>query len=314
MRHLPPLNPLRAFEAAARHSSVRLAAEEMNVTPGAVSRQVKVLEDHLGVVLFRRAPSEIILTAEGEQYYNAISPLLWELSDATMHLTGSRERHVVHIRAYTTFAAKWLIPRLSRFNALYPNIEIRLTTSLEAVDFEREHVDAAIRLGEGNYPGLESDKLLENHIAPLCTPEYAETQGIKTAQDLVGKHLLHTLARPEDWRIWLETVGLLGRIDWRSGPKFASSILAYQAALENQGVMMAQKALFDEDLRKGRLIQPVGPTVSRGDFTYYLVLPRARLRNPALRKFRAWLLEICAMQTVDEPIVYAPPRYRAGSE
>lgn len=309
MKNLPPLNPLRAFEAAARHSSVRLAAEEMNVTPGAVSRQVKVLEDYLGVVLFRRLPSEITLTPEGEQYFQAISPLLWGLSDATVNLIGNKGVQIVHIRAYTTFAGKWLIPRLSSFADAHPNIEIRLTTSLEAVDFERENVDAAIRLGDGEYPGYEVDKLIENHLAPLCTPEYAEREQIHMAEDLVGKRLLHTLVRPDDWRIWIETVGLQGRLDWHVGPKYASSILAYHATLEHQGLMMAQKALFEEDLKKGRLIQPVGPTVTRGGFTYYLILRRNRLRNPALRRFRDWLVNECQSVQNDEPVIPAVPRY-----
>jgi LysR family transcriptional regulator, glycine cleavage system transcriptional activator len=309
MKNLPPLNPLRAFEAAARHSSVRLAADEMNVTPGAVSRQVRVLEDHLGVVLFRRSPSEITLTAEGEQYFKAISPLLWGLSDATVNLTGRKGVQIVHIRAYTTFAGKWLIPRLSRFADAHPNIELRLTTSLDAVDFQRENVDAAIRLGDGDYPQYEVDKLIENHLAPLCTPEYAEREQIRVAQDLEGKRLLHTLARPDDWRIWIETVGLQGRLDWHLGPKYASSILAYQAALEHQGLMMAQKALFEEDLRQGRLIQPVGPTVTRGKFTYYLILPRNRMRNPAMRRFREWLQNECEALQNDEPVIPTAPRH-----
>jgi LysR family glycine cleavage system transcriptional activator len=308
MKNLPPLNPLRAFEVAARQGSIRLAAEEMNVTPGAVSRQVKVLEDYLGVVLFRRSPSEIVLTAEGEQYFKAISPLLWGVADATVNLTGGRGIQVVHIRAYTTFAGKWLIPRLSRFSDMHPDIEIRLTTSLEAVDFERENVDAAIRLGDGDYPGFEVDRLIENNLAPLCSPEYAAREMLHSVEDLVGKRLLHTLVRPEDWRIWIESVGPRSRIDWYSGPKYASSILAYQAALDHQGIMMAQTALFEDDLLKGRLVQPVGPAVSRGNFTYYLILPRNRLRNPALRRFREWLVAECRAMSDQETVISAVDR------
>lgn len=309
MRNLPPLNPTRAFEAAARHGSIRLAAEEMNVTPGAVSRQVKVLEDYLGVLLFRRTPSEIVLTAAGEQYFNAISPLLWGLADATVDLIGSKGLQVVHIRAYTTFAGKWLIPRLSRFSDVHPDIEIRLTTSLEAVDFERENVDAAIRLGDGDYPGFEVDRLVENYLAPLCTPEYADREQLRSGEDLAGKRLLHTLARPEDWRIWIETAGLKNKIDWYSGPKYASSMLAYQATLDHQGIMMAQKALFEDDLVKGKLVQPVGPTVTRGSFTYYLILPRNRLRSLAVRRFRDWLATECRAAAHEEAVVPAADRF-----
>lgn len=309
MQNLPPLNPLRAFEAAARHSSMRNAAEEMNVTPGAVSRQVKALEDSLGVVLFRRTASEIFLTAEGEQYFESISPHLWALADATKQLAGGKGQEVVHIRAYTTFGGKWLIPRLSSFSDLHPGVEIRLTTSLEAVDFDRERVDAAIRLGDGDYPGLEVEKLIENQLAPLCSPEYAARHDLKAKEDLAGKKLLHTLARPEDWRVWIETVGLGQLVDWYHGPKYASSMLAYQAALDHQGLMMAQKSLFRDDLEAGRLVQPFGPTVNRGPFTYYLIYPRNRMRNPALRKFQSWLPQQCAAEKDDDEVLPALPRF-----
>lgn len=300
---------MRAFEAAARHASIRLAADEMNVTPGAISRQVKALEDYLGVLLFRRSPGEIVLTAAGSQYFNAISPLIWGIADATVDLIGGKDQKIVHIRAYTTFAAKWLIPRLSRFSEAHPDIEIRLTTSLEAVDFERENVDAAIRLGEGEYPGLEVERLIENHLAPLCTPDYADREGLHEVGDLVGKRLLHTLARPEDWRVWLESVCTARQVDWYSGPKFASSILAYQACLEQQGVMMAQKSLFQEDLASGRLVQPIPLTVTRGNFTYYLVFPKNRLRNPAMRRFRDWLIQECREVFPTEPLIPAKERF-----
>lgn len=309
MHDLPPLNPLRAFEAAARHSSMRNAAEEMNVTAGAVSRQVKALEECLGVMLFRRTASEIVLTAEGERYFQSISPHLWALADATKQLIGSKGQEVVHIRAYTTFGGKWLIPKLSNFSDLHPGVEIRLTTSLEAVDFDREKVDAAIRLGDGGYPGLEVEKLIENHLAPLCTPEYVERHGLKAKEDLAGKKLLHTLARPEDWRVWVDTAGLGHLVDWYQGPKYASSMLAYQATLDHQGLMVAQKALFRDDLDAGRLVQPFGPTVTRGAFTYYLIYPRNRMRNPALRKFRTWLLQQCGAERNDEAVIPALTRF-----
>ena len=296
MKNLPPLNPLRAFEAAARHSSIRNAAQEMNVTPGAISRQVKVLENFLGIKLFRRLPGETKLTAEGQQYFERISPHIWALADATKMMIGCKGIEIVHIRAYTTLACMWLIPRLSDFAKQYPNIEIRLTTSLEAVDFESEQVDAAIRLGDGNHPGLVIDKLMVNHLVPLCTPEYAEKESLKSKEDLVGKHLLHSLARPEDWRIWIEEAGLQKEIDWYQGTKFTSSMLSYQATLNHQGIMMAQKALFDDDLICGRLIQPFGPTVKRENFTYHLLYPSSRLRSNSFRNFQAWLKEKCAYE------------------
>lgn len=289
MDDLPPLNPLRAFDAAGRLQSIRLAAEELGVTPGAVSRQVQALEAHLGIKLFRRDPREIVLTAEGEQYLAGITQHLEGIRQATQRLTGRKAAEIVRLRAYTTFSVKWLIPRLNAFQDGHPATEVRLTTSIEAVDFERENVDGAIRLGDGNWPGVEVDRLLANELVPLCSPAYRDRLGLAAPQDLTRARLLHTLVRFDDWRYWLEAAGVTG-IDAYAGDKFASSTLSYQSALEGQGIMMAQKALFSEDIRAGRLVQPFGPVLDRGEFTYYFIYPRSRLRSPAFRQFRLWLL------------------------
>jgi DNA-binding transcriptional LysR family regulator len=151
MDNLPPLNALRAFEAAGRLQSIRRAADELLVTPGAVSRQVQRLETYLGVRLFRRDPREIVLTTEGEQYLAGISRQLDGIREETQKLTGRKTVEILRVRAYTTFAMKWLIPRLSSFHATNPTTEVRLTTSNETVDFDRENVDGAIRLGDGNW-------------------------------------------------------------------------------------------------------------------------------------------------------------------
>ncbi|MBI0539544.1 transcriptional regulator GcvA [Roseomonas sp. KE2513] len=290
MDWLPPLNPLRAFEAAGRFGSVRRAAEELGVTPGAVSRQVQVLENELGVQLFRRSPSAMALTVQGEQYLAAISPHLDGIREASRRLTGRRGPEVLKVRAYTTFAMKWLIPRLSVYQQTNRVTDVRLTTSLENVDFSREDVDCAIRLGDGNWPGLEADRLVRNELIPVCTEALCREVGLRSPQDLQRVSLLHSLARPDDWRYWLEAAGLQG-IDPYAGPRYASSVLALQAVMAGQGVMLAQKALMADDLRDGRLVQPFGPALDRGSFTYYLVYPAGRLRNPSFRRFRAWLID-----------------------
>jgi LysR family glycine cleavage system transcriptional activator len=288
--HLPPLNPLRAFEAAARHGSVRRAAEELRVTPGAVSRQVQVLESHLGVQLFRRTANQMVLTASGEQYFEAIAPHFDGLREASRRLTGRRGSQVLKVRAYTTFAMKWLIPKLSDFQQLDRTVQVQLTTSLENVDFEREDVDCAIRLGEGAWPGLEADRLVPNELIPVCSPAYQAKLRLTQPGDLVSAQLLHSLARPDDWRLWLEAAGL-HNVDPYEGARYASSALVLQAVAAGQGIMIAQKALVVDDLASGQLVQPFGPTLNRGQFTYYLVYPANRLRSRALRHFRKWLLE-----------------------
>ena len=290
MDSLPPLNPLRAFEAAGRLQSIRRAADELLVTPGAVSRQVQRLETYLGVKLFRRDPREIVLTTEGEQYLAAISRHLDGIREETQKLTGRKTIEILRVRAYTTFARKWLIPRLSSFHASNPTTEVRLTTSNETVDFDRENVDGAIRLGDGNWGNIEVDRVMRNELVPLCTPAFLNEHRLAELGDLAKVHLLHSLIRPDDWRYWLESAGCRD-VDPYAGGKYASSTLAYQATLESQGVMLAQKELFLDDLRLERLVQPFSHTLDRGDFTYYFIYPRNRLRNPAFRRFRIWILE-----------------------
>ncbi|MFD1951552.1 transcriptional regulator GcvA [Sphingomonas arantia] len=290
MDGLPPLYSLRAFEAAGRLQSIRRAAEELFVTPGAVSRQVQSLEAYLGVKLFRREPREIVLTADGERYLASIGEHLDGIRHATQLMTGKRTVEIVRVRAYTTFAMKWLIPRLRTFHDADPSVEVRLETSNENVDFDRETIDCAIRLGDERWSGVERDRVLDNVLAPLCSPAFLERNPIDLPDDLSAVRLLHSIVRPDDWRYWLEASGANG-VDAYAGDKFASSTLAYQATLEGFGVMMAQKDLFSDDLRTGRLVQPCAFELDRGDFTYYLIYPRDRLRKPAFRRFRTWLLD-----------------------
>jgi len=289
MRKLPPLNPLRAFEAAGRLRSIRRAAQELCVTAGAISRQVQILESHLGVRLFRREPREIVLTAEGEQYLLEIAQHLDGIRDATAKVSGRRTTDVVRIRAHTTISMKWLIPRLGSFHEENKTTEVRLTTSNESVNFDREDVDGAIRLGDGKWSGVEVDRLIANELVPLCSPAFRRKHQLKAVGDLAAVPLLHSLVRPDDWQLWLKAVGT-DSVDPYAGDKYASSTLAYQAALQGHGIMMAQKALFLDELRSKRLVQPFPLALDRGTFTYYFVYPQNRLRNPAFRKFRAWLV------------------------
>jgi LysR family glycine cleavage system transcriptional activator len=291
MTNLPPLNPLRAFEAAGRLKSIRKAAEELSVTAGAVSRQVQILENYLGIPLFRREARSAILTAAGEQYLAEISRHLEGIGAATVKLTGERgrSRQVLKVRAYVTFAMKWLIPRLSSFHDANPATEVRISASLEAVDFEHEDVDCAVRLGDGNWPQCEVDRLVSNELIPVCSPDYRREAKLKNPSDLARCTLLHSLARPDDWMHWITAAGLAG-IDPFAGLKYQSSVMVYQAAIEGQGVAVAQKFLVEDDMRRRRLLQPFPIVCDRGDFTYYLIYPKNRLRNPSFRTFREWLV------------------------
>jgi LysR family glycine cleavage system transcriptional activator len=292
MDRLPPLNAIRAFEAAARHMSITLAADELHVTAGAVSRQIKSLEEALGLQLFKRGHREITLTRQGADYYRAITRALDVLREATRKLTRSRQRKQLKIRAYTTFAMRWLIPRLSGFHAAHPGIEVQLKASLEPVDFRKEDIDAAIRLGDGTWPGTNRYRLGPNILAPVASPALLATgPKLKKAADLVHHTLLHSIARPDDWGYWLEAAGVAKQVDARAGMTYESSAMALAAAIEGQGLAIAQLFLVEKDLADGRLVTPFRKTVDMGDFTYYLLTPSHREESATMKTFRLWLLD-----------------------
>lgn len=288
MDRLPPLNALRVFEIVGRTKNVRKAAGELLVTPGAASRQIQHLEAYLGSALFKREAGALILTRQGEIFLKDVHASFEHLRTATRRLSGSQSKQALKIRAYTTVAMKWLIPRLSSFHTANKDIEAFITTSLDDVDFVREDIDCAIKLGDGRWSGCEADKLIQNIMIPVCSPKYRETIKLSRKTDLVHATLLHSMIRPDDWAHWLEAARVRN-ID-PSGLKFENSALAYQAAIEGQGVAMAHEAFVLDDLRSNRLVQPFGPKVDRENFTYYLVYPKPNLRNPAFRKLRDWLL------------------------
>jgi len=292
MDRLPPLNAIRAFEAAARHLSITLAAEELSVTPGAVSRQIKGLEDALGLQLLRRGHRQIALTRQGSDYYRAVTRALETLREATRRLKRRGQRQPLKIRAYTTFAMRWLIPRLSGFHAAHPGIEVLLKASLDPVDFRKEDIDGAIRLGDGHWTGAHSYRLVDNILAPVASPVLLKAGArLRRPADLAQHTLLHSIARPDDWARWLEAAGAADKVDARAGMTHESSAMAYAAAVEGQGIAMAQLFLVEKDLADGRLALPFRKTVDMDDYTYYLLTPAHREETAHMRSFRLWLLE-----------------------
>jgi LysR family transcriptional regulator, glycine cleavage system transcriptional activator len=291
MDRLPPLNAIRAFEAAARHLSITLAADELHVTAGAVSRQIKGLEDVLGVQLLKRGHRQITLTRQGGDYYRAVTRALDGLRDATRRLTRRGQRKQLKVRAYTTFAMRWLIPRLSTFQAEHPDIEVLLKASLEPVDFRKEDIDGAVRLGDGRWPDTHCYRLVDNILAPVASRALLGAgPKLRRPADLKHHTLLHSTARPDDWAAWLEAAGAAGVVDARAGMSYESSAMAYAAAIEGQGVAMAQLFLVQDDLRAGKLVMPFKKTLDMGDYTYYLLTPGHRAESATMQTFRAWML------------------------
>ncbi|WER48036.1 transcriptional regulator GcvA [Cupriavidus sp. WKF15] len=297
MDRLPPLNALRAFEAAARHLSITVAAQELHVTPGAVSRQIRALEDGLGVQLLHRGHRQITLTHTGEDYYRAVTRAMDELREATRRLGKRARRKQLKVRAYTTFAMRWLIPRLSSFHAANPGIEVLLTATLDPVDFRKEDIDGAIRLGDGKWPGVNAYRLVSNVLVPVCSPALLSgARKVRKPADLQHHTLLHSVARPDDWAHWLRAAGADRDVDVRGGMTYQSSAMAYAAAIEGLGFAIAQRFLVTGDLAAGTLVAPFRQVVDMGEFTYYLLTPADRRESPSMATFRTWLLAQFAAQ------------------
>jgi LysR family glycine cleavage system transcriptional activator len=289
-RPIPPLNPLRVFEAAARLGSFTRAAEELHVSQSAVSRQVSILEDYLNVKLFNRELRGITLTEIGQAYQKEIGPAFSRISIATQDLLADSRGGPINLRAYTTFAAKWLLQRLPKFEAAHPDIEVRLSTIVTPVDFEKENVDVAIQFGDGDWPGASCERLFDDEITPVCSPKLREAAPLDSVDDLKRHRLLHSHYRKSDWPDWLAAVGRSDLAEQTDTMQFASSIVTYQAAMDGLGVAIGQVRLLEQELASGRLIRPF-PQVVRRPFAYYLLLPRRDTIPAKVGKFRNWLLQ-----------------------
>lgn len=293
-RRLPPLGPLRAFEAAARHGHFHRAAAELCVTPGAISQQVKQLEDWLGTPLFERIGRGVRLNETGRQMLRDIS----ESFDAIELSVQNIQRRLHDARALTvstvpSLSARWLIPRLGSLKARLPGLDVRILVSIHAVDFAREPVDMAIRHGRGHYPGLCSKRLYRDVYVPVCSPKLIERGPALTLPDDLAEHtLLHEVSdsnpdMPEvDWAMWLKKAGAR-RPDVRRGPLFAYTHMAVQAALDGQGVALSPSSFVLDDLEAGRLVVPFSLTLP-DIYSYYLVCPEERAGEPFIAGFWAW--------------------------
>ena len=295
MRDLPPLNALRAFVFTARHLSATKAAVELSVTLGAVSHQLRALEEFLDVSLFVRGHRQLTLTDAGERYFRDVSAAFESIRESTVALTNPGHKDVLRVRAYTTFSLRWLIPRLSSFCIDNRSQELVLSTGMDPVDFSRDKLDFAIRLGLGHWPGTVAERLIPNVLVPVCSPALL-TRGpaVQKPQDLAHHVLLQSTwsERRDDWSQWLREQSVEMQEDY-SFLYFESSALSYQAAIEGQGFAMAQMALVEEDLAAGRLVCPIRHYLDKGEFTYYLVYPENKRLTPQMKRFRDWLLAEC---------------------
>lgn len=294
-RKIYPLNALRAFEASARHLSFVKAADELSVTPAAVSHQVKKLEGFLGFALFRRQTRGLLLVESGQSLLSELSEVFLQLDKAMERVIDHDSRGTLTLSVAPTFAVMWLIPRLQKFYALYPDIDVRISTGLGLVDFQRDDFDAAIRLGSGKWFGLETIKLFDESVSPMCSPRLLQGPGaIKSPDDLRNQVLLHNHSMDHDpdaptWEKWLDAAGASG-VDASRGTHFSLPDHGLQAAIDGAGVVLGWRFLSANDLAAGRVVEPFDLALPLGS-SFFLVYPEAHSLRPDIVAFRDWLIQ-----------------------
>jgi LysR family glycine cleavage system transcriptional activator len=292
-RQLPPLNALRAFEAAARLGGFAAAADELCVTASAVSQQVKTLEDWLGVPLFQRQPRGLVLTERGRRYRAELAEALDAMHRATQAVRRRDGRESLTVTTTHSFAAHWLAPRLHRFSELHPEIDVRVWAATQLVDLATEDADAAIRFGSAATPGLHAEFLATESVTPMCTPRLLDERPLREPADLAAHTLLHdewgfgrlpTLS----WRSWLKAAGALDRVPLGRAPAFSDNHLSLLAARAGRGVALGRTVLARQDLALGELVAPFPLALDTG-LAYRLTCLPARKSEPAIRAFTEWL-------------------------
>jgi LysR family glycine cleavage system transcriptional activator len=293
-RRLPPLNALKAFEAAARHLSFSKAADELHLTHGAVSRAIRDLERELGRPLFVRTTRSVRLTPAGASYAAEVRSALDQIAAATAVAREQPSSGVLNVSTIDSFAARWLVPRLARFRRQHPDIDVRLSGTERLADFVTDGIDIAVRYGRGQYPGLAAELLMKEDLVPVCSPKLLEgPHPLRSPADL--RH--HTLIHDDfmtTWAMWLAMAGLRG-IDATRGPIFSSSNLAVQAAVQGEGVVLGRTALIADDLAAGRLVRPFALSLP-AELAYYVVYPPRAITRAKVKAFRDWLLAEAAAE------------------
>lgn len=303
---LPPLSTFRTFEAAARHLSFKKAAEELHVTPAAVSQQIKSLESYLGISLFQRLPKALQLTEEGLAMFPKVRDGM-DCFAAAIESTRLGASHALNVSAPPAFATRWLVPRLARFSLAHGEVAIRISSNPENIDGPQTALEmtkqssdprnvaseVAIRFGTGIYPGYQVEKMLTPDYVLVCSPRLMEGDApLRTPEDLVNHILIHDESIPvaeqrPSWHEWFKLAGVNG-MDTERGPRFSNAILAQEAAAEGQGVALALRPQVEAEIAAGRLAIPFA-TAMPSAYAYYLVIPQAIAERAVVRAFKDWL-------------------------
>lgn len=311
VRRTGPLNPLRAFEVAARHMSFTVAADELCVTQGAISRAVKTLEDYFGVPLFKRLGNGLELTPKSRILAHKLTDIFSQLADATEEFQGSKTAHVLTVWTYTSFMIGFLIPRLPDFQLKNPSFKVRLISATDSTEFNRDQVDVRLRYGHGHWQGFDSTLLFREELRPVCSPKLlAEGEGRMDFMDLEKHTLLHYEGRRHDWADWLAAAGHSELVP-HDNLVFDELSIANQAAIAGVGLAMVQKAYFQNEIASGQLVAPFD-TVLRRDRGYYLTVSRERRNAEHVSIFRDWLIEQLGGQPQSEHNDYPVLRVANG--
>ncbi|HEY3146544.1 MAG TPA: transcriptional regulator GcvA [Dongiaceae bacterium] len=302
-RRLPGLSAFKTFEAAARHRSFSRAAEELGVTPAAVSYLVREVEAQLRVKLFHRTSRTVRLTDAGEILNSAVAAALDDIGRAVERVSGADGQPRLNVTATPSFAIKWLVPRLNGFLQRFPDVDVRVDMSRHVVDFAREEMDLAIRFGTGEYPGLQVHRLLTDTVSPVCSPKLMKgKRPLRHPRDLRHHTLIHVDWQGQGatwptWQMWMMSAGLSG-IDATRGIHFDQGVMAIQAAIDGQGVALGDSSLIATDLAAKRLVRPFDLSLAAPPrFAYWVVVPPRAAERPLVKEFRDWMLtEASAMQ------------------
>ncbi|MDP9877502.1 LysR family glycine cleavage system transcriptional activator [Variovorax boronicumulans] len=289
---LPSITALTAFESAARHLNFRRAADELHLTQGAVSQQVRQLEENLGVALFARVRQRVLLTGPGARYLEEVRRILRDLGEVTNQAMATGDKEILNLASVPTFAVKWLIPRLPAFLAMHPEVNVNLVSRSAPFDFAKEPFDAAIHYGEPAWPGAVATPLMDEDMIPVSSRTYRQALKLRTPADLGRATLLQQFTRPSAWQDWFRHVQVEPPNAFR-GPRFDSFNMILEAVLADMGAALLPRFLVASDIAQGRIVQlsRFGLPSSRG---YHFVCPEARRDAPAVVACREWLLAAIA--------------------
>jgi len=289
VRRFPPLNALKAFEAVARSNSVTRAAEELSVTQGAVSQQVKALEATLGIKLFNRERQRLVITEAGRDYLAVVRDAFDQIAVGTERLLRRQSANVLSVSTSLDFAAKWLVHRLARFAVAHPGIDLRVSATLHIVDFANEDIDVAVRHGDGSWPGLEATQLCAEQIFAICSPKLlAGRNRLQRPADVLKWPLLRLEDQSKAWERWFALAGVVAP-EQLPGPVLNRASMLIDAAIDGQGIALARTTLAAWDLTSGRIVRPFDLSW-RPAGTYWIISPKATAKSPKIATFREWLL------------------------